>query len=380
MRWELTNFCEIDEQAIKSYCLIHNEDASKNLGNLEFVKEEDVKDCDLVTFGFPCTQISSAGTQKGFYNEDGSKTASGMYFEGMRLIKAKRPKFVIIENVKNLTSKKFYCEFQQVMDDLTYLGYAAYWQLLNAADYGVPQHRDRVFIVAIRNDVDKGYMFPEKVELTKTLWDMLEPEEDVPENYYVKSARLQEIFDRAVLYKESDAEYDEYVGYAEGVSIADGEKLCRVDNAVVNAIIKAEGKIPRNIAMWNLEKRSNYNVANTLTTNCGTLTARASMGLAVVDGGKIRLRRMTPREAYRLMGFSDESYNIVKAAKMPDSFLYKQAGNSIVTTIPECLIEELYAVYPEEFENLRVLSLCSGIGAFEVGLNAFYKKHELVNA
>ena len=185
--YELVGYCEIDKYASKSYCAIHNVDESKNLGDITKVDEPKLpKDIDILTYGFPCQDISLAGKQKGLFNEDGSQTRSGLFFEALRIIKTTQPKIAIAENVKNLVGKKFKEQFQIVLNSLEEVGYNNYYQVLNAKDYGVPQNRERVFIVSIRKDIDHGlFEFPKPFPLTKRLKDVLE--DDVDEKYYLKS-------------------------------------------------------------------------------------------------------------------------------------------------------------------------------------------------
>jgi DNA (cytosine-5)-methyltransferase 1 len=183
--FELVAFCEFDKYATNSYCAIHGVDESKNLGDITKVDETKLpKDIDVLTYGFPCQDISLAGKQKGLFNEDGTQTRSGLFFEALRIIEATKPKIAIAENVKNLTSKKFTEQFQIVLDSLEQAGYNNYWQILNAKDYGVPQNRERVFIVSIRKDIDHGlFQFPEPFPLKKRLKDVLEDEVD--EKYFL---------------------------------------------------------------------------------------------------------------------------------------------------------------------------------------------------
>lgn len=116
--WKLATWCEIDKFASASYCAIHGVDADTNLGDITKVNPDDIPDFDLMTWGFPCTDISCAGHQKGFVDADGNLTRSGLYYEGMRILLAKKPKVSIIENVKALTQKKFQKEFQTILSDL----------------------------------------------------------------------------------------------------------------------------------------------------------------------------------------------------------------------------------------------------------------------
>lgn len=185
-QYELVAYCDIDKYASKSYSAIHNVPESMNLWDITKVDEKALpKDIDLITYGFPCQDISLAGKQKGLFNEDGTQTRSGLFFEALRIIEETQPRVAIAENVKNLTSKKFNAQFQIVLESLEQAGYNNYWQVLNAKDYGIPQNRERVFIVSIRKDIDTGlFQFPEGFPLELRLKDVLEDEVD--EKYYLK--------------------------------------------------------------------------------------------------------------------------------------------------------------------------------------------------
>ena len=177
-------YCEIDKYASKAYSIIHDIPESKNLQDVTTLDIWDVEEpVDLITYGFPCQDISNAGKQKGFTDEEGNRTRSGLFFEALRIIDEHRPKFAIAENVKALTSKKFAEEFRIVLESLEEIGYRNYWQVLNAKDFGIPQNRERVFIISIREDVDKGFTFPEAIPLELRLKDVLDDEVD--EKYYL---------------------------------------------------------------------------------------------------------------------------------------------------------------------------------------------------
>ena len=186
IEYELVGFSEIDKYATKSYCAIHNVPESLNLGDITKIDENKLpKDIDLITYGFPCQDISLAGEQKGLFNEDGTQTRSGLFFEALRIIKATQPRVAIAENVKNLTSKKFSEQFKIVLDSLEEAGYNNYWRVLNAKDYGIPQNRERVFIISVRKDIDTGYFhFPQGFPLELRLKDMLEY--TVDERFYIE--------------------------------------------------------------------------------------------------------------------------------------------------------------------------------------------------
>lgn len=183
---ELVGFSEIDKYAIKSYCAVHGVDESMNLGDVTKIDTSKLPDdIDMLTFGFPCQDISIAGRGDGFYDSEGNITRSGLFFDALRVIEATKPRIAIAENVKNLISKRFKTEFAIVLQSLEDVGYNVYWEVLNSKDFGMPQNRERVFIVCIRKDIDKGYEFPEGIPLEISLLDMLE--EDVDEKFFVNT-------------------------------------------------------------------------------------------------------------------------------------------------------------------------------------------------
>ena len=182
-------YCEIDKYASKAYSIIHDVPEEKNLNDVTKVDFLDIDETvDLITYGFPCQDISNAGKQKGFTDENGERTRSGLFFEALRIIEDFKPKFAIAENVKALVSKKFTEEFKTVLESLEEVGYNNYYQVLNAKDYGIPQNRERVFIISIRKDIDKGFTFPEVVPLTLKLKDILEDEVD--KKYYLSDQQI----------------------------------------------------------------------------------------------------------------------------------------------------------------------------------------------
>lgn len=193
--YDLVGYCEIDKYASKSYAAIHEVPEAMNLGDITKVNEKALpKNIDLITYGFPCQDISLAGKQKGLFNEDGTQTRSGLFFEALRIIEATQPRVAIAENVKNLTSKKFSQQFKIVLESLEEAGYNNYWSVLNAKDYGIPQNRERVFIVSIRKDIDNGlFRFPKGFALELRLKDMLE--DVVDEKYYLSDSKVEKLFE-----------------------------------------------------------------------------------------------------------------------------------------------------------------------------------------
>lgn len=540
--WELINFCEFDKYATKSYCAIHNVDESLNLGDITKVDETKLADFNMMTWGFPCTDISVAGKQKGFLDEDGNKTRSGMYYEGIRILRYKQPALSIIENVKNLTGKKFKKEFDMVLSDLDEAGYNSYYKVLNAKNYGIPQNRERVFIISIRKDLDNGqFKFPEPFDNRIRLRDILEDEVD--EKFYLSDDKVQKFLSnfnqselpvttrnsdtvstiRATYYKNGERNVCENIengnGYegivesnnvkqignisegnsswgnpqtgriysTDGISptlntCGEGQRepkiVCGIDKSNNHPSIidnancitsredrgvsnrKKEGtavlecpevsycldanyykgttpeeyvkkhrrqlvfeentiKIPQATKQGYIEcevggvadlsypnsktrrgrVQENGTISPTITatetgvcrieradgcyTNQSPSFTRAPLeGLSrtlkadshpagVYDG--IRIRKLTPRECFRLMGFYDQNFDDAKNAGISNSQLYKQAGNSIVVDVLYYIYVELYKAMPYLFNDLKLSSFFSGIGAFEAALDRLYE-------
>ena len=310
--YELVNYCEIDKYASKAYSLIHNVPENMNLKDVSKVDTSKLpNDIDLITYGFPCQDISVAGKQKGFEDSGGNRTRSGLFFEALRIIEDTKPKVAIAENVKALTSKKFKSEFKTVLDSLDDAGYNQYWKVLNSRDYGIPQSRERVFIISIRKDIDKtAFKFPDPVMLTKTVDDFLD--KNVDKKYYLSEKMEKYILGNALGGKTHDF-YD------------------------------------RSKAIFNKK------VAYTLTTE---QNKRAGTTNYIADGysgelkvseylkqeydRQIRLRKLTEKESFRLMGFDDRDCDICKSNGISMTQLYKQAGNSIVVNVLQEVFKSLY--------------------------------------
>lgn len=185
--YELINYCEFSPYIGKSYSLIHNVSEELNLGDITKVDETKLRDFDLMTYGFPCQDISALGDQKGFFDEKGEMTRSGLFFEAMRIAKHKRPKYMIAENVRALVSKTMKQQYEQMLKLLDELGYNSYATVLNSKDFGIPHSRNRVFIVSIRKDVDDGtFEFPKKQPLTTIASDYYDDESFISKEYYLE--------------------------------------------------------------------------------------------------------------------------------------------------------------------------------------------------
>ena len=426
--WELVNYCEIDRWASLSYSMVNQCDESLNLRDVRAVTAETVRDqhVGLITYGFPCQDISIAGKQQGFVNDSGESTRSGLFFEALRIIKELRPRYAIAENVKALTSAKFKSEFATVLSPLEEAGYNNYWRVLNAKDYGIPQNRERVFIVSIRRDADEGdFQFPEKEPLMLRLRDMLEPAESVDEKYYLSTERggvrrliaelearyglsdvartgetpvlcqigniakdpnrehIQDrIYDpsglaptlntvgggnlepkitidgltrdvqcqRARVFNPNDlsatitaTDYKEPPQISVIGQLKGGEKGRVVDRDGIGYTLTAtEYKDPLKIAEPVIIGSMQAHAAVKTDGICPTLTEAMGMGggQVPVHTYGVRIRKLTPRECWRLMGFLDDEFDRVRG--ISNSQLYKQAGNSIVVNVLSALLSQLF--------------------------------------
>jgi DNA (cytosine-5)-methyltransferase 1 len=288
--FELVGFSEIDKYAIKSYCAIHNIDESLNLGDVSKVETDNIPDFNLMTYAFPCQDISVAGRQKGF--GEGTNTRSSLLWEAMKIANAKKPKYMIAENVKNLIGKKFKEDFDKYINYLDELGYNTYYQVLNAKEFGVPQSRERVFVVSIRKDVDHNdFKFRTGQDNGIRLKDILES--NVEDKYYLSDNAITRLINNNK-------------GFHSKVHNEDS-------NGFAATLFASMYKISRGMDLIQVRNMNN--------------------------GEKIR--RLTPLECWRLMGFSDDDFNAAKSIGTSDTQLYKQAGNSIVVKVLEPLLLNL---------------------------------------
>lgn len=361
IEWELDHYCEIDKFACQSYNQIHGTTEADNLKDVTNIDYNKIGDIDLLTYGFPCQDISLAGKQKGFHDDEGNLTRSGLFFNAADVIAHTKPKFAIFENVKNLTGKNMKKEFETVLSTLDELGYNTYCKVLNAKDYGIPQNRERVFGISIRKDIDKGYTFPEKQELKLRLKDMLENEVD--EKYYL-SDEVQKRF------KLTDKTLSKNIigtTAPEFRTIGQRDLVYQV-NSVMGSLVATDYKQPKqileprvgqvgnivNTGNWDNPQRGRIYSAEGLspTLNCmqgGGLEPKIVEPNSDDNLTDFRIRKLTPRECWRLMGFKDEYFDRVKGVS--NAQLYKQAGNSIVVDVLRAIFTELQNQYPEHFKT-----------------------------
>lgn len=189
--FDLINYCEIDKFAAKAYSVIHNVDENLNLGDITKINEKELDDFNLMTYSFPCQDLSALGDQKGLFDEDGNKTRSGLFFDAIRIAEHKRPKYMVAENVKALATKTFKNDLDNMIKMLDKIGYNTYWKVLDSQKYSIPHSRNRIYIVSIRKDVDDGtFKFPESITLTKSAKDFHE-KTIVGDEYYLRESDMK---------------------------------------------------------------------------------------------------------------------------------------------------------------------------------------------
>ena len=173
--YELVGWSEIDKYAIQAHNANYPKASELNHGDISQIDWNAVPDFDLFFYSPPCTDISSAGQQKGI--AEGSGTRSALLWECKKAVVSKHPKFMLMENVSDLVGKKFIREYKKWLSFLEGAGYTSFGQVMDSKDYGVAQHRERIFLVSIR-DTNARFYFPEKIKLNKCIDDYLEKDVD----------------------------------------------------------------------------------------------------------------------------------------------------------------------------------------------------------
>lgn len=187
--YEVVMISEIDRNALRAYEAVHGD--CPNYGDISKIDWANVPDFDLMTYSFPCTDISNAGRQAGLSEDSG--TRSSLLWECRNAIYIKRPRYLLMENVKALVQKKFMPDFHRWISLLESYGYANFWQVLNAKDFGVAQNRERVFMVSIlrtENEPNPSYIFPKGFPLGKCVEDYMVPADEISDDYFIDQERV----------------------------------------------------------------------------------------------------------------------------------------------------------------------------------------------
>jgi len=388
--FEHVGISEIDKYAIQAHEILHG--SVKNYGDVSKIDAADLPDMDAFTYSFPCQDISNAGKQRGL--EKGSGTRSSLLWECEKIIVAKRPMFLMMENVKNLVGKKNKPHFDAWLKVLENLGYNNYWKIINGKWCGVPQNRERVFCVSIRKDVDNGmFSFYKDFDNGIRLKDILEPVVD--EKYYLSDEMTKGLIERVT----DDGRYIGYINQntqaSKVIDVNDQmQTICAGTHGYANGYVKINdvqgcairGRNPDNPksrqsglpTVQMLEINKSPGISNCLTTvqkdsmileneliqsydlnhynNDQMNRVYSDKGISptilVVSGGgrevKIstdyRITKLTPYECLILMGVSHEDAMKLVNSGISNTQLYKMAGNSIITNCMRFLLK-IYAIY-----------------------------------
>ena len=337
---------------------------SKNLGDISMIDANDIPKHDLFTYSFPCQSVSVCGERKGLVK--GSGTSSSLLWECQKVIQTKKPKYLLMENVKNLISKEFKPFFDEWLLWLEEQGYTNYWKVLNAKDYGIPQNRERVFVVSILNNVNQ-YEFPSKKEMAD-LQSIISDEEAKCTKPKVKEAFLNEWEDIISSNKDiyqcnvSSGFQDCKIGLKVSPTIRSNNPYTHIIDYSFPKPIKlektihdlTEDDIDEKYQMSDVciekmkrfepkNKDFDYNISPTITTELSHHTGKnLSPKLCKALG---TYRRITPRECGRLMGLSDDIIDKIQNEKISDSQQYKMFGNSIVVQVIEEIFKNLFTEY-----------------------------------
>lgn len=378
---EVVAISEIDKHAIKAYEELHGE--TLNLGDISLVNVDDIPSHDLFTYSFPCQDISLAGGLNGFDKDSG--TRSSLLWECQRIIEEKRPKYLLLENVKNLVSKRYIDDFNVWIDTLSSLGYTTTWKVINSKYYGVPQGRERVFAVSILGD--KKFEFPNVQNPIGKIKDILEC--TVDEKYYADE------YTRNYVMKQVDyippSEHFGILSYA--TKFPTLSRVYEVDDTTLPKLLKQHKKSSKVTTQmiadeFNISKskadhwfRSGkyfvapdseywYDLKEMLGFNNNDYDTQIMEykyedvkyahlnrvydinGVAPTLTTKIvpyillekDIRTLTPKEYWRLMGFNEEDYSKFESLPYKDYIKYKLLGNSIVVPVLENIFKEMFKV------------------------------------
>ena len=342
---ECIGWCEFDKFAQKSYRAIYDTERLWFADDVRKVRGWDVPKADLWTFGFPCQDVSIAGKQKGIKRG----TRSGLFYEIMRLIdeaEENRPEWLICENVKNLLSIDGGRGFFEVLTEMGGRGYTVEWRVYNSKDYGVPQNRERVYIVGHCGDSTGQPLLPIRRESTATLSQVIGGSQG--ERVYngnriscTLSSQGGGLGAKTGLYtfvdinKKGDVQTTDtaralLARYGKGQPTRPAECSGVLARTTPN---DSHVKVMPILTPDRLEKRQNGRRIKNEGEPSFTLTSQDRHGVLIADD-RIKIRKLTPRECFRLQGFTDEQFDRA-AAVNSETQLYKQAGNAVTVNVVE---------------------------------------------
>ena len=340
---EVVGISEIDPYAIKTYRFLHG--WTPNYGDIAKIKE--LPQADLWTYSFPCTDISLSGNLQGFSKDSG--TRSSLLWEVQRLLEVSKekgtlPRFLLLENVKNIISKRFMPLFQEWIDYLSSLGYKSFYQVLNSKNYGVPQNRERCFMISILN-YDGDFNFPNPFELETTLQDLLEDKVDA--KYFLSEKMVRYITSNNEKWTGNNRESIINRSIASTITTGEGSKRCDASNYVskefpVDFDLKKYLFVNENTKLGYAVaeagdgiyiNRPHQKRGTVQKSMVPTIKASPDIGVVVNEKDTLGVRRLTPRECWRLMGWNDERIDRAFEAGCSETQYYKMAGNSIVVNV-----------------------------------------------
>ena len=349
-------WCEFDKYAQKSYRAIYDTKGLWFGEDVRKVRGWELPNATLWSFGFPCQDISVAGKQKGI----GRGTRSGLFFEIMRLLdeaEANKPEWIIAENVKNLLSIEGGWGFLRVTSEMAARGYAVQWRLYNSKDYGVPQNRERIYIVGLLGENGGRELLPVARKSERALKKVIDGSQGnrvyEPELSCTLSSQGGGMGAKTGLYmiqKGCKFRYPErgvgkraVSGYVELTNIAGtltarhcGDYTSDRNTGVVEIKNATKsGMLPARVGdgIETAYPSSNTRRARVQPGRCSTITTHGTAGV-LMDTSPVRIRKLTPKECWWLQGFTDEQFEKA-AAVNSNTQLYKQAGNAVTVNVVE---------------------------------------------
>lgn len=342
---ECIGWCEFDKFAQASYRAMYDTDNLWFGDDVTKVKGKELPKADLWTFGFPCQDISIAGNQKGIKKG----TRSGLFYEIMRLLdecEENKPKWLVCENVKNLLSIDNGWGMFNVLAEMDKMGYDAEWKVYNSKSYGVPQNRERVYIVGHLRDGSATELLPVARENSATIKQI---------GNLIDTHSFGENPQRGRVYSDTGISPTLNTCQGGGLEVKVLERGYRRDNNAVNVsgisgtICGRDYKHVPKVAIKNATKQG-YQMAEVgdgidlaypesetrrgrvQPQRSNTLTTQDNLGVVLEDGSKCYIRKLTPRECWRLQGFTDKQFDKAYAVNS-NSQLYKQAGNAVTVNV-----------------------------------------------
>ena len=364
--YELVGWSEIDKYAIQAHNAVYPQWAERNFGDISKIDWANVPDFDLFTYSFPCQDISSAGKQRGL--QKGSETRSSLLWECQKAIEIKRPKFCLMENVAALVSEKFrpfFLEWERLM---CRYGYVNYNKVLNAKDYGIPQNRERIFMVGVL-DPNKAFYWPEPMKLEKRLKDVLE--QNVDEKYYL-SDRMIKGFLKTDANKSHGHNFNpkDGDGIVFTIRTAPGSlfdmsypesttRRGRVqEGGKVSPTLMASGEAPclfEGVSVHPNSHALEFKGEKSIKTDVSPAlraTDYKAPHCVWENSANYRIRKLTPKECFRLMGVSEADIDKIQSSGVSQSQQYKMAGNSIVVDVLEHIFRKLFVDTGQESQQL----------------------------